>query len=38
MYLDEWRDLVQEAIDHIDYSKKIVLARRRLIKFDTLML
>ena len=34
IYLDEWRDLVQEAIDHIDYSKKIVLARRRLIKFD----
>lgn len=34
IYLDEWRDLVQEAIDSIDYSKKIVLARRRLIKFD----
>ena len=34
IYLDEWRDLVQEAINSIDYSKKIVLARRRLIKFD----
>jgi len=34
IYLDEWRDLVKEAIESIDYSKKIVLARRRLIKFD----
>ena len=34
IYKDDWRDLVNEAIDTIDESKKIVLARRRLIKFD----
>ncbi|MEQ6029414.1 isochorismate synthase [Staphylococcus saccharolyticus] len=34
IYKDNWRDLVNEAIDTIDESKKIVLARRRLIKFD----
>lgn len=34
IYKDDWRDLVKEAIDTIDDNKKIVLARRRLVKFD----
>ena len=33
IYKDEWRDLVQETIDYIDAHKKIVLTRRRLVKF-----
>ena len=34
IYKDDWRELVKEAIDTIDDNKKIVLARRRLVKFD----
>ena len=34
IYKDDWRELVEEAIETIDETKKIVLARRRLIKFN----
>lgn len=34
IYKDEWRDLVKEAIDTISDDEKIVLARRRMIKFE----
>ncbi|EVM55097.1 hypothetical protein O930_02627, partial [Staphylococcus aureus M0928] len=34
IYKDDWRQLVVEAIESINNEEKIVLARRRLIKFD----
>lgn len=34
IYKDDWRQLVEEAIESINKEEKIVLARRRLIKFD----
>ena len=34
IHKSSWRALVKEAIDTIDETKKVVLARRRLIKFD----
>ncbi|BGE82780.1 isochorismate synthase [Staphylococcus petrasii] len=34
IYKDEWQELVSDAIAQLDEDKKIVLARRRLIKFD----
>ena len=34
IYKDEWRDLVQQTIEQLDESKKIVLARRRLYLFE----
>lgn len=34
IYKDEWRELVKDTIDHMDENQKIVLARRRLIRFD----
>ncbi|MCI2947406.1 menaquinone-specific isochorismate synthase [Staphylococcus caledonicus] len=34
IYKDEWKELVGNAIEQLDENKKIVLARRRMIKFD----
>ncbi|UDI78676.1 isochorismate synthase [Staphylococcus taiwanensis] len=34
IYKDEWKELVSDAIAQLDDNKKIVLARRRLIRFD----
>ncbi|WP_105993741.1 isochorismate synthase [Staphylococcus simulans] len=34
IYKEEWLELVQEAIDSMNDEEKIVLARRRLIRFD----
>ncbi|MDN8759776.1 chorismate-binding protein, partial [Staphylococcus aureus] len=34
IYVDEWKELVRDAIAQLDETKKIVLARRRMIKFD----
>ncbi|MDK7114193.1 isochorismate synthase [Staphylococcus pettenkoferi] len=34
IFKDEWRDLVAQTVDELDETKKIVLARRRLIQFE----
>lgn len=34
IYVDEWKDLVSHTIEQLDKDQKVVLARRRLIKFD----